>query len=72
MWLGWLACIWVLRLPQLKEVSNVAGLACLYLGAKVFRERCLAWLGWLACTWDLRLSQLKEVSSVAGLACRYL
>jgi hypothetical protein len=33
MWLGWFACTWELRLSQLKEVSNVAGL-CLYLGAK--------------------------------------
>jgi hypothetical protein len=35
MWLG-CACTWELRLLQLKEVSDVAGLACLYLGAKAF------------------------------------
>jgi hypothetical protein len=34
MLLGWPACTWEPRLSQLKEVSNVAGLACLYLGAK--------------------------------------
>ncbi len=36
MWLGWLAGTCELRLSQLKEVSSVAGLACLYLGAKAF------------------------------------
>jgi hypothetical protein len=47
------------------EVSNIAGMACLYLGAKAFTAEggvYLMWLGWLACTWELRLSQLKEVS----------
>jgi hypothetical protein len=30
MLLGWPACTWEPRLSQLKEVSSVAGLACLY------------------------------------------
>jgi hypothetical protein len=34
MLLGWPACTWEPRLSQLKEVSSVAGMACLYLGAK--------------------------------------
>ncbi len=53
----------------------MAGLACLYLGAKAVTAEggvYLMWLGWLACTWELRLSQLKEVYNVAGLACLYL